>query len=180
MDTFLIVVAGAAFYGGITLLAALFLWLVDRWTCPRLTPEQAEEWNRQFNERLRNPNFAVVEEHFDHALPRAVKSLYQDRDEITRCDIDVAPAADADVDDRWYIAYYEPLDEQSWQHTFFDSRKYLAIANDGCGNTYIVDPRQADPEVLFHDHDDGEVSHICERLSEFLAWPRMKTEESDH
>jgi hypothetical protein len=46
--------------------------------------------------------------------------------------------------------------------------------NEGCGNEYLIDPREDNPPVLFHDHETGELSRLCDRFSEFKDWPRLR------
>ena len=154
-------------------LAVLILKIVERLALGRKqSPEEQAESIRIFNERLLNPDFESLRQHFDHQLPQSLISLYENHDLIVQGEFCFAQISDVDEDEMWYVASFEPMDAKSLEHTFFDSRKYLAFAGDGCGNAYVVDPRDDDPAVLFHDHEDGDFSEVCNRLSLFLTWPR--------
>ena len=41
-------------------------------------------------------------------------------------------------------------------------------------NGYLIDPKEEDPAVLFHDHETGELSRVCDRFTEFMRWPRLE------
>ena len=158
-------------------LAVMILKIVDRLTLGRKqSPEKRAESIQIFNQRLLNPDFESLRQHFDHPIPQSLISLYENHDLIVQGGFSVIPRSGADDDEMWYIASFEPMDAESQEYTFFDSLKYLAFAGDGCGNAYVVDPRDDDPAVLFHDHEDDDFSQVCDRLSLFLTWPRESGE----
>jgi hypothetical protein len=140
----------------------------------RPSKKKIEEHSRQFTERLQHPDFPAVEKHFGRALPKCVQALYADPEELLRGDLEVAPVPDAAPDHRWYVAFYQPADGQSARDTWPGLEKYFAFADDGSGNGYLIDPRNEDPPVLFHDHETGELSRVCERFTEFMRWPRLE------
>jgi len=153
----------------------LILWIRDRVVTP--TRKEMDEYSHRFKERLRQPNLDAVAKHFGCSLPRALVALYQDQVELMRANFEVAPSAGASKSVRWFIAFYEPADAESTQLSWPGCEKYFPFANDGCGNDYLVDPTLDDPPVKFHDHETGEMSHVCNTLSQFLAWPRLEVEE---
>ncbi len=140
----------------------------------RPSKKKIEEYSRQFTERLQHPDFPAVEKHFGRPLPTCVQALYADRQELLRGDFEVAAVRDAAPEHRWYVAFYQPADGQSAKDTWPGLEKYFAFADDGCGNGYLVDPKEEDPAVLFHDHETGELSGVCDRFTEFMRWPRME------
>lgn len=139
----------------------------------RPSKQQLDEHARRFQHRLHHPDFAAVRAHFGRPLPACVASLYDDSQELNRTDFDVAPLEDAAEEDRWYIAYYQPADGESVSFAWPDVKKYFAFADDGFGNGYLIDPIESDPEVLFHDHETGELLRVCDRFTEFMNWPRV-------
>jgi hypothetical protein len=139
----------------------------------RPSKKKMEEYSRQFLERLHHPDFAAVEKYFGRPLPACLQALYADRQEVLRGDFEVAAAPDAPPEDPWHVAFYQPADEQSARDAWPGLEKYFAFADDGCGNGYLIDPTDDDPPVLFHDHETGELSRVCERFTEFMRWPRL-------
>ncbi len=139
----------------------------------RPSKKTIEEDSRRFTERLQHPDFAAVEKHFGHSLPACLQALYADRQELLRGPFEVAAVPDAKPDHRWHVAFYQPADGQSVREMWPGSENYFAFADDGCGNGYLVDPKDDDPPVLFHDHETGELSRVCDRFTEFMRWPRL-------
>ncbi|WP_442482748.1 SMI1/KNR4 family protein [Aeoliella sp. SH292] len=139
----------------------------------RPSKQQLHEHARRFQHRLHHPDFAAVQAHFGRPLPSCVESLYRDQQELNRTDFDVAAVLDAAEQNRWYIAFYQPADGESVSFAWPDVEKYFAFADDGFGNGYLIDPAESDPEVLFHDHETGELSRVCDRFTEFMQWPRL-------
>ncbi len=152
-----------------------FLVLRDRLSQP--TMEQMEESARQFNERLQTSDFAALEAHFGCPLPDCVRALYANAEELMRRRFEVAPSADLPEEERLFIAFYQPAYAIAAKESWPGIEKYFAFANDGFGNEYIIDPRELDPAILFHDHEDGEIMPICSHFTEFMRWPRFKEKE---
>lgn len=159
---------------GLMTLAASIAWLRIRDRLIQPSRDKFAEYSRQFTERLENPDLPAVEELFGHPFPPSVQMLYANRRELLRQDFEVAAAPDADSARRWYLAFYQPADRESARETWPGLVKYFAFANDGCGNEYLIDPREDNPPVLFHDHETGELSRVCDHFSEFMAWPRLR------
>jgi hypothetical protein len=157
-------------------LAGVFLWLVDK--IFRREPSRAEidEHSRRHRERLLAPDFAALEAHFGTALPDALKRLYADKEEILRGergDFEVMVTGLNGATKSWYIAFYEPADAQSLAESWEGCEPYFFFANDGCGNDYMIKPGLPDPEVLFHDHETGEIVQVAPSLTSFLASPKQ-------
>ncbi len=161
--------------GILSVAASVALLLIRDWfTSP--SKQKLEEYSRRFIERLRHPDFVAVEEHFGHPLPSCIQSLYVDEEELLRGDFDVAAESDAASENRWYVAYYQPADAETVRESWPGLEKYFAFANDGCGNEYLIEPGDDDLPVLFHDHETGELSRVCDHFSEFMQWPRLEAE----
>ncbi|MFM8471442.1 MAG: SMI1/KNR4 family protein [Limisphaerales bacterium] len=154
-----------------------FLWLMDKLFRRTPTKAEIEEQSRHFQERLLAPEFAAVEAHFNATLPEQLKQLYSNKEEILRGDFEVEVAHTTDENGPWFIAFYEPADMDSVREAWPGCEPYFAFANDGCGNDYLIKPGTADPEVVFHDHETGEMVQVAPSLSAFLASPkRISTE----
>jgi len=51
---------------------------------------------------------------------------------------------------------------------------FFSFAADDCGNSYVVDPHEADPKVYFYDHELTKPQCLDVSLSQFLAAKRTK------
>lgn len=143
----------------------------------RPSKQQIDKAHTRFNERLRNPDLPAVEKHFGHPLPECLRSFYEDRQELLRGDFETAAIPNPAADDRWYVSFYQPADAESVESAWPGTEKYFAFANDGGGNDYLIDPKEQDPAVLFHDHETGDIQLVCEHFTEFMKWPRMTSNE---
>jgi len=155
-------------------LPILILWIRDKISEP--SQEEMEEYSRRFRERLMNPDFEAVAKYFRHTLPQAIVELYQNQEELMRGDFKIALSKDSSEDEQWYIGFYMPADAEAVQLTWPGVEKFFAFANDGCGNDYIVDPTLDDPPVKFHDHETGEIIHVCDTLSQFMTWSKFEVD----
>lgn len=140
----------------------------------RLTGRRRKgEGGRSFDERLHDPDFEGLEHHYGCQLPDALKRLYADRNELERGNFTVvAPESDPDDEQAPFIAFYVPADSEAARSGFPGTEPYFRFADDGCGNAYMTDPRLDDGPVLFHDHETGEISEVCDSFSRFMSWPR--------
>lgn len=159
---------------GIFLGVPVALLLARDWLT-RPSKRKLEEYSRQFTQRLQHADFSAVEKHFGRPLPTCVQALYANTDELLRGDFEVAATPDDAPEGRWYIAFYQPADERAVRDAWPGMEKYFAFADDGCGNGYLIDPKEDDPPVLFHEHETGEMSRVCDHFTDFMRWPRLKT-----
>ena len=139
----------------------------------RMGRESIEAHCREFLNRQMNPDPEAFKRHFGHPLSPALRGLYEDAEERIRSDFTVSAPHGSQEQAVWTIAYYNPLDTRSFQDCWKGHEALFAFADDGCGNAYLIDPSQADPEVRFHDHETGTMETVCPRFSEFLLWPRQ-------
>lgn len=155
-------------------LPVLILLVRDRVTRP--SRKEIDDASRRFLERLNNPDLAALERHFGVPMPQSLVELYGNRAELMRGDFQVAPSSETPADERHRVAYYQPADAQSAGDSWSGLEKYFAFADDGCGNAYLIDPTETDPCVYFHDHETGEMTKVCQHLSEFLRWPKFNAD----
>ena len=121
-----------------------------------------DEYSKRFLARLQSPDYKVVEDHFGVELPSLLKEFYSSP--LINGDYVVF----SDDGDEWDIAYFQPIDEESTREGWPGMEPYLAIANDGCGNDYIIDPKSPPHAVKFHDHETGEIDPVSETLEGFI------------
>jgi hypothetical protein len=128
--------------------------------------------SRRFEERLHQPDFEALEKHFGCSIPVAFKQIYSNHAELDRAEFSVVPVGTHEENSPWFIASYVPADVESLRYRWPGTEAYLAFADDGCGNEYLIDPKDADARVLFHDHETGELSEVCGSLLQFMNWLR--------
>jgi hypothetical protein len=143
----------------------------DWWNRP--SKKEAAAFSQRFLHRLQHPDFAAVEQELGKPLPAILKAFYSRPEELLRANFALAASAQVPVENRWFVADYQPLDAEAIRDRWPGLERYVAFADDGAGNGYLIEPGSDDPPVLFHDHETGEIIRVCERLSEFLQWPRF-------
>jgi SMI1 / KNR4 family (SUKH-1) len=169
LKTILVIVA--IFIG----LPLLIVWLNDKIFHRIPSKAKWDEYSRQFEERLLNPDFAGVEAILGCTLPEEVRRLYSDKNEILRGDFEVIIKPANDSNGVCTVAYYTPADKEAVADYWEDCKKYFSFANDGCGNDYLIDPTVPKSKVWFHDHETGEFNDLGVTFEEFLSAPRKKT-----
>lgn len=157
----------------ILVLAVFLLSLVDRYRYPQLSRKERERIQQELKDRLLNPDFESVEKHFEHSIPAALRSLYEDRDAILQMEFSTAKDAGVNERGRFYISSFEPMDMKNVNNSYIACEKYFCFANDGCGNSYMVDPGLSDPPVMFHNFEELKIEAVGSSLSEFLSWPKF-------
>src|SRR5438552_8882217 len=118
------------------------------------------EDSRRYEQSLDNPAFDVLEQHFKHPLPASLKKLYSNKDLIHKTDILVAVPNPIEKEKECHIAFFEPATAPHAASPSPSCEGLFAFANNGAGDQFLVDPRQADPEVIYYLHDTGEKNAI--------------------
>jgi hypothetical protein len=163
-----------ALVGIFIVLPFLILWIRDRLFSQQPTPEEARANAERFQKRLSSPDLDAVAKHFDCALPQALRSLYSNAKELALSDVEVLPP---DGGEPIFICCYNPADAENARSPRPGCEKYFAFADDGCGNTLLVDPTLDDPPVLWHDHETGEIEAVAPSMSDFMKWKRQPAKE---
>lgn len=171
METFKAILAILAILLGLPL---LIVWLNDRIFHRTLSKKQQAEYSKRFVERQLNPDFTALEAHFGCAMPKELRELYANKEEIQRGDFTVLKKNTDGSEQSSDVAFYSPADLESLRDAWPDCKELFAFANDGCGNDYLIDPRKSASEVLFHDHETGEFTKVASTLVEFLSAPRRQ------
>ncbi len=168
---FISVVVGVAVIIGF---AVLFLRLVDRLTLgPEPTPEQREEAMRRYEERLSNPQWDKLEQHYGFPMPIALRELYEDPKLVTRSSYYVVPRDAFEEGDEHFVSSFHPADVETINSIWFEcGTRRFPFACDGFDNHYYVRFRTHchDPPVYFIDHDGGDCIRIADSLNTFLSW----------
>ena len=161
---------------GVYIVLPVALLLARDWLT-RPSKKKIEAYSQQFIRRLQHPDFTTVANHFGGPLPACVRALYANREELMRNNFVVVAWAVVPEEERWFVSDYQPADGPSVQDAWPGLEKYFAFADDGTGNGYLIDPKEEDPAVLFHDHETGELLRVCDHFTEFMKWPRLEVEE---
>jgi len=152
----------------------LILWIRDKIFYRPSTPEEIKAATERFQKRLSSPDLEAVAKHFGCTLPQALRDLYSNPKELALSDIEVVPPNGRDP---VYICFYNPADEENVRDAWPGCEKYFPFADDGAGNELLIDPRLADPPVLWHDHETEEFETVASSLSEFMKWKRQPVKE---
>jgi hypothetical protein len=119
-----------------------------------------------FEHRQLHPDYAAFAAHYGCEPPPPLRRLYEDRETVLADNFEViVPSGDP-----YFVAWFEPMNEPEWP----DLDGFYSFANDGCGNQFLINPRESDPEVFFNDHETGERESLGLRLSQFLVAPRKR------
>jgi hypothetical protein len=100
--------------------------------------------------------------------------MYQDHKLIMSDDVLIGVPNPIGKEDECYICWFQPADVQNLDDAWPGCEGLFPIANNGAGDQFLVDLRQADPEIIYHLHETGERRGIGVTLSAFLAAPRRR------
>ena len=100
--------------------------------------------------------------------------MYQDRKLIDSDDLLVGVPNPAERSRECYVAWFLPADLENSRDLWPGCEGLFPFADNGAGDQFLVDLRQADPEVIYHTHEDGKSTGLGVKLSAFLAAPRRK------
>jgi len=79
--------------------------------------------------------------------------------------------------DDCFIAWFMPGDADTLDAVRPGCEGLFPIADNGAGDQYLVDPRQADPEIVYHLLETRERIALGVTLSRFLAAPRHPAQD---
>jgi hypothetical protein len=147
---------------------------------PLKQKSESEEYEERIKQ-LKSPRFDLIEANFKCAVPRSLKELYENQNELLswRFDVDI-PLSDElvertgrDESDKLIVECYLPiLGETMRQLGGPDMEDFIAFATDGSGGRYCIEPRGIDPEVHLYLTGGGGLVSLDISLSRFLAAPR--------
>jgi hypothetical protein len=146
-------------------------WLLARFRKPK--PPSKESIQR-YRERLLNPRWDELQEHFGQTLPEPLKSLYGQTALITRQDVVFRESAGKE----WHVAGFYPADKATgpiWPD--MKKSKIFPFAFDAFGDCYYVDLASRESNrcpVMYYHHDGNDVELVSESLEQFLGWNRDK------
>jgi len=98
--------------------------------------------------------------------------MYQEPDLILSDDLLIAVPNPLQTAGECHIAWFQPADVENLRMVWPGCEGLFPIANNGAGDQFLVDLREADPEVIYYLHETGEHRGIGVTLSAFLAAPR--------
>ena len=167
-DTLLSIVAIVSTFGIALIVALAIVVGIDRYRNRSQLYLAAENAKSQI-QRLRNPQFELVEKILNCKLPEPVVGLYQATEECMRNSFGIVPPNSSST---IYISHYCPCDPESLVDRYPACQNLLVIASDGGDISYAVDPKEDDPPVLSYDCETGELSIVADSVSSFMLWPR--------
>ena len=126
-----------------------------------------QEQKALFEHRQLHPDYAAFTAHYGCEPPPPLRRLYEDLENVLDANFEVHLPSSRHA---WLVAWFEPMEEGEW----VEMEGFYSFANDGCGNRYLVSPRDADPEVFFLDHETGKREALGVRLSHFLTAKRTR------
>jgi len=141
------------------------LWLLRRHK-PR-----SEDYVRETRERLLNPRWGELENHYGQPLPMPVKNLYKQTALLTQQDIVFRDGNGKE----WHVAEFLPADVEALKGTWPDLQKskHFPFASDAFGDCFYVLLEGADSDkcpVMYYHHDGSDVELVSTSLNEFLSW----------
>lgn len=145
---------------------------------PRVSWELAvhpDPMTAEFFQQLSNPKFDLIEAHFGHPVPAALRRLYADHVELRRQGFKVVLGGKKHSIP---VAGYTPINEDSLEF-FPEFEQYLEFASDGGEGLYFIDPTLADPKVLHFEMDGYDLAPCRCTLSQFLAAPHIADDSND-
>src|SRR5690606_38729255 len=114
------------------------------------------EASRRHDQGLDHPDFEAVENYFGHPLPATLKELYADKQLIRSEDILIGVPDPHDGGNECYVAFFEPAKLENAEATGAVCDGMFAFASNGAGDLYMIDPKEADPAVIYYLHESGE------------------------
>jgi hypothetical protein len=130
------------------------------------------EASRRFEHNLSNPDFEALEDHSGSSLPASLKELYSNKTLIKSTDILIGVPNPLEKEEECYVAFFEAAMADGAVSPWPGCEVLFPFANNGAGDQYLIDPRHADPEVIYHRHETGEKQAIGVTLSQFLRASR--------
>lgn len=165
-----IVLGVLAFFVAIVFLYIGGNWLLGRFRKPK---PPSEESIQRYRERLLNPHWDELQEHFGQTLPGALMNLYGQTALITRRDVVFREG----LGKEWHVAEFYPADKETIDQLWPDLKKskIFPFAFDSFGDCYYVDLASNESNrcpVMYYHHDGSDVELVSESLEEFLGWNR--------
>lgn len=167
MKILLIAALGAlAFIVFVLIVFAVGNWFVSLLRKPRVPSEESV---RRYRERLLNPRWAELQEHFNQSIPERIKTLYAQTEIISRRDIHVTNENGAS----YHIAEFLPADIETLDGIWPEVKKSenFPFATDAFGDCYYI-PLTGDKSgqcpVMCYRHDGSDFELVSTSLNTFL------------
>ena len=168
---------GIVYFLAVFALAVALLFLNDWIFHRRPNKKEMAAFSKHFEERLLKPDIQALEQHFEHALPQALKTFYSSQEEILRENIEVIGTNSSGEKTVWNIAFFQPADLENVREAWPDTKQVFEFANDGFGNGYTIDPKLENPPVMFYDHETREWEKVADNFEDFLGMVRRQTKQ---
>ena len=126
-----------------------------------------------YKQSLRQPDYAAFAAHYGCQPPPPLQQLYENADSNLEGDFELYLPS---FPKPFFIAYFMGIGNENMSIVRPGTEGFFPFANDGCGNRYIVNPREADPIVYLYDHEIHKRESLDVTLSKFLAAKRTKAD----
>ncbi len=97
------------------------------------------------------------------------------RDKVWQFNGEVFDTADALIQVNQQLSGSDWLEDTEWEDTELDD--LLAVAGDGCGNYFLIDPADDQSEVFFLSHDPVEFYEAFPSFDAFREWIDRQVQE---
>jgi SMI1 / KNR4 family (SUKH-1) len=143
-------------------------WLLARFRKPK---PPSEESIRRYRERLLNPRWDELQEHFGLTIPQTMKDFYKQTTLLTTQNVVFREANGKE----WHVAGFYPADTETSDAIWPDLKKskIFPFAFDSFGDCYYVeltDQKSDRCPVMYYHHDGDDVELVSSSLDEFLKW----------
>ena len=174
MQIFLIVIMGVLGF----LVVILGIYAGGNWVLWHLKKPKppSEEAVRRYAERLLNPQWKELENHFGQAVPDAIKNLYARTELIKRHDFQVI----SENGKSYEVAEFLPADLETLNRVWSDLKdsKYFPFATDSMGDCYYIPlngDKSGDCPVMCYHHDGSDHESVNRSLKDFVTGAEAKS-----
>jgi hypothetical protein len=132
------------------------------------------EQRARFEHRQLHPDYDAFKKRYGNDPPRALRQLIEDCKSMLDSNFDLVFPPSRRT---WFVAWFEPMDEEHMSLAWRGAEGFYSFANDGCDNQYLVSPQEDDPEVWFYSHETRKRKALGVRVSQFLAAERKRNDD---
>lgn len=142
---------------------------------PELIPQDDE-----YAQRLLNPRWDIVEDHFGGRVPQQLKDFYADPSRVLLVEYDLETTENGNpFEGRLYVLSFDVIDEDITT-PYGEYDKHIVLAHDEGDGLYLIEPTEEDPDVFYlYMNASGGLRFTGLCLSSFLSAPRLEPREPD-
>jgi cell division septal protein FtsQ len=166
MKIFLIAVMGA--FGFLVVILAIYAG--GNWLLSRLKKPKPPSSISRYRERLLNPRWEELENHFGQSIPEQIKKLYARTEFISRRDIQLTNENGKPYE----IAEFLPADIETLDRIWSDLKKaknfpFARDSMDDCYYVPLTGGKSEDCPVMCYHHDGSDFESVSRSLDDFAG-----------